>query len=429
MIKSSPVLFVVMFCFSVFSNAQVIDTLAFQDFEVTPATPVWSYTGPVVYNSGTSAANAAPPSSPIGIGGSRAWETTTNSSGLALTFGNVAIPSGYDTVRAVFKIAAMNLGGSTGGPDDLDWILVAYNTDGGSTFSNRIRIRGAANNNSFWPYTAAGVARAYYTPVAEVVFQPVNSGLQLQDGIATCELVFPGSITQLQLRITARSSSSSDTWLIDNVLLIGEKSCQNTSSSISQTACKKYDFLGQSYTSSGVYTHIIPNSSGCDSTITLNLTIDTVDVGVNRNGLTLNANAVNASFQWLDCDNNFAPINGATAQVFTVAANGSYAVAITQGNCTDTSVCITVNDLGMADMAELTSCFVFPNPAQDWMEIRVKESLMGAHYMLLDGKGITILAGKIEDLTTAIEINDLVEGIYFLTIDGDHPAVQKVVKF
>lgn len=257
-------------------QAQNLDTLAFQDFEITPATPTWTFTGPVIYNAnGFSGVNAAPPNSPIGIGGSRAWETTTNSGGLQLEFANVIIPAGYDSVRIRFNLAAMNLNGATGGPDDLDWVLSAVSTDGGATFYDRLRIRGAVNNNSFWPYSATGVAKVYYQPQTEALFQPITTGLQTTLGYSTCEIVFPGSVTQVMFRLTARSSSSSDSWLVDNVVITGENSCVNSNSSIGATSCGSYTApSGAVFTTSGLYNDIIPNAAGCDSIIQINLVVN-----------------------------------------------------------------------------------------------------------------------------------------------------------
>jgi len=218
-----------------FSQTTVIDTLVMQDFDTVPTTPnpIWTFTGPVIYNMGTSSGTAAPPNSPIGIGASRAWETTTNSSGLILTFANVTVPNGYDSIRVRFNLAAMNLTGGTGGPDDLDYVLTEVSTDGGATYYNRLRIRGAIANNSFWPYSATGVAKVYYTPLAEALFQPTNSGLQTTEGYSICEIAFPGSVTQVQIRITGRSSSASDTWLVDNLLITGEFDTGNSVGEIS----------------------------------------------------------------------------------------------------------------------------------------------------------------------------------------------------
>lgn len=257
--------------------AQVqVDTLAIQDFELVPQSPTWTFTGPVIYNSGFSTGSAAPPNSPIGIGGSRAWETTTNSAGLVLNFANTTIPSGYDSVRVHFNLAAMNLLGTTGGPDDLDYVLVAYSTDGGTTFVNRLRIRGAIANNSFWPYSATGVAKVFYTPASESVFQPTTTGLQTTLGYSNCEIVFPGTVTQVAMRLTGRSSSSTDTWLIDNLLITGEYNCSPSAATLSQTACTSYQSPSGNYTwtASGTYQDTIPNSTGCDSVLTINLTVN-----------------------------------------------------------------------------------------------------------------------------------------------------------
>jgi hypothetical protein len=221
-----------LFSTSIFAQLS-IDTLAIQDFDST-LTPFWNFTGPIVYNQGTSSSTAAPANSPIGLGGSKAWETTQNSGGLVLTFDNVTIPSMYDSVRVKFRLAAMNLIGTTGGPDNLDYVLTELSTDGGSTYYNRLRIRGAVANNCFWPYSATGIAKVYYQPQSEVTFAPTNSGLQTTEGYSSCEIVFPGSITQVRIRITGRSSSSTDTWLVDNVMVTGERMITSINKSYTQ---------------------------------------------------------------------------------------------------------------------------------------------------------------------------------------------------
>ena len=47
-----------------------------------------------------------------------------------------------------------------------------------------------------------------------------------------------------------------------------------SSSSLTETALDSYTLNGQTYTQSGTYTQVIPNAAGCDSTITLNLSLD-----------------------------------------------------------------------------------------------------------------------------------------------------------
>ena len=275
MLKSIPFALSLLLLFSVSLNAQQIDTLAYQDFELSPQAPVWTYTGtPTDFQTGTSAANATPSNSPLGINNSRAWHVRQVSGGNPLTFANTSIPNGYDSIRVNFRLAAMNLNGTSGGPDHLDYVLVSYSTDGGNTWVDRLRVRGASSNNCSWPYSAASTAKTYYLPTSEIMFQPTASGLQLQAGLGTVELVFPGSISQLSIRITLRSSSSSDSWLLDNLALTGDKSCTPSSATFSASSCDSYTSPGgKVWTTSNTYLDTIPNASGCDSLLTINLNI------------------------------------------------------------------------------------------------------------------------------------------------------------
>ncbi len=51
------------------------------------------------------------------------------------------------------------------------------------------------------------------------------------------------------------------------------KSCLTTYSTIQHSECALYKWFGTDYTTSGVYTHTLVNAAGCDSIVTLNLTI------------------------------------------------------------------------------------------------------------------------------------------------------------
>jgi hypothetical protein len=328
-----------------------LDTLAIQDFEVVPLTPTWTFTGPVIYNSGFSSASAAPPNSPLGIGGSRAWETTVNSGGLVLEFANVTIPPGYDSVRIHYNLAAMNLNGSTGGPDNLDYVLTAYSTDGGTTYINRLRIRGATADNSFWPYSATGVAKVFYTPATEALFQPTTTGLQNALGYSNCEIVFPGSVSQVRLKITARSSSSSDTWMIDNVVITGENVCSPSAATISASACDSYTSPSGAYTwtSTGTYMDTISNTLGCDSVITVNLSI---------------TNSSAFSFSATACETYTSPSGN-----FTWTASGTYQDTLASANGCDSVITVNLTVLSTTSSSfTATGCnaYVSPSGNQTW---------------------------------------------------------------
>ena len=148
---------------------------------------------------------------------------------------------------------------------------------------------------------------------------------------------------------------------------------QPTSSTMTQTACGSYTLNGQTYTNSGTYTQVIPNANNCDSTITLNLTINDVNTTVTASGIVLTATQSGATYQWIDCDNNDAPIAGATSQSFTPTQNGNYAVAITANGCEETSDCVSVNSVGI-ETIEQNDWSVYPNPGNGVFTI-IGESL------------------------------------------------------
>jgi hypothetical protein len=62
---------------------------------------------------------------------------------------------------------------------------------------------------------------------------------------------------------------------------------------IQQTACDSYTWNGQTYFQSGTYTHLESSQQGCDSTVTLSLTINSapsnVQVGLNQGTFTVTA--------------------------------------------------------------------------------------------------------------------------------------------
>jgi gliding motility-associated-like protein len=65
----------------------------------------------------------------------------------------------------------------------------------------------------------------------------------------------------------------------------------NTSSSLNVKSCGSYELNCKVYTSSGVYKQVLSNATGCDSTITINLTIDASP------GSSVNASACSV-FNW-----------------------------------------------------------------------------------------------------------------------------------
>jgi hypothetical protein len=119
--------------------------------------------------------------------------------------------------------------------------------------------------------------------------------------------------------------------------------CVNSASTINEVYCISYESPSGKYiwTQSGTYSDTIPNAAGCDSFMTFNIIIDTVNTGVTQNGDTLIADAANAVYQWIRCSDKTI-IQGETNSSFIPQFNGRYAVVVTQNGCSDTSVCYNI---------------------------------------------------------------------------------------
>lgn len=122
--------------------------------------------------------------------------------------------------------------------------------------------------------------------------------------------------------------------------------------------------FGNYQSTPGMYIDSAVSVQGCDSVTIAVLDTVVTNLNVTQNGLTLTAAQANAlSYQWLDCDNNFQPIGGATQQSYTVPGNGSYAVDIELATCTKRTNCFIVFGGGLTDLQK-SSMRIYPNPSK-----------------------------------------------------------------
>lgn len=80
-------------------------------------------------------------------------------------------------------------------------------------------------------------------------------------------------------------------------------------------------------------------------------------------GVTLTSDITGDTYQWINCETN-TPIVGATSANYTATANGSYAVIVTDGPCTDTSDCADVTTVSTNTLV-IENLKLFPNPTRD----------------------------------------------------------------
>jgi len=197
-----------------------------------------------------------------------------------------------------------------------------------------------------------------------------------------------------------------------------------------QTACGSYAWIdGITYTTSNNSAiYVLQNVNGCDSTITLDLTINTVNINVLQLGPgTAQAEVSNASYQWLDCNDAYSELQGEINQTFQCQGACSYnlAVAITQNNCTDTSECVVLSVLDIDEDISPEEITLYPNPSSDEVYIRGLNQLKQIEKIELmdyNGRLIQVYSGTIN----SFEVQFLTDGVYFINIS--HQEGNKILK-
>jgi hypothetical protein len=198
------------------------------------------------------------------------------------------------------------------------------------------------------------------------------------------------------------------------------------------SSCAAYTWIdGNTYTSNTTTAiHRLTNAAGCDSIISLDLTIDTVNTLISLLGNTLRTTNSGAIYQWIDCNNNTI-ISGATGQSFTPTANGSYGVIITNNNnCIDTSNCISVVLSGIEHLSASSSVQVYPNPTPNYLIIELPNANREIQIEVVDVNGKLVLNQNYPTSTKIkLLVHDLTTGVYFVKIKSrDDLQVIKIIK-
>ena len=187
------------------------------------------------------------------------------------------------------------------------------------------------------------------------------------------------------------------------------------------SACNSYTWIdGITYTANNsTATYLLSNSNGGDSLVTLNLTINTLDLSTSNLGSVITANTsilgIPTSYQWLNCATNFSPIVGATNQSFTAITNGNYAVQITQGTCTGISECTAISNVSLFEENK-KEVLIFPNPSSDIITISTN-FIEATNYELIDAQGRIVLKGIFSEAKSILNLEALNPGAFFLKID------------
>ncbi|TAE54933.1 MAG: T9SS C-terminal target domain-containing protein [Bacteroidetes bacterium] len=189
---------------------------------------------------------------------------------------------------------------------------------------------------------------------------------------------------------------------------------------------------GEAFTTSGTYVRTFTAPNGCDSTVVLDLDVTAINTTVVQNPnlpLSFQAVTTGAVYQWLDCNKGYSPIAGETAVSFTPDSSGSYAVAITQGQCTDTSACVEAIVLGIYDRAASFPVRIFPNPAADVVTIEWDQRLPEAQIQVFDIQGAKVYEQPVlQAVSSRISLSGLPAGLYLVQISSGGRSARQLIR-
>ena len=174
-----------------------------------------------------------------------------------------------------------------------------------------------------------------------------------------------------------------------------------------ETACDSYTWNGQTYTQSGDYTQQFQTVNGCDSTVTLHLTINPTDSGA------ITMAAEDDCYIW----------NGVT-----YCEDGDYTqVFINQFGCDSVVTLHLTLHVGIGDH-NVNNITLYPNPTRQSVQIRNSGSSIRS-VTLFDASGRMLNMVKVNDHTAVIDLSGYAAGTYFLRIMTENGVVtKKVVK-
>lgn len=165
------------------------------------------------------------------------------------------------------------------------------------------------------------------------------------------------------------------------------------------------------------YRCIVSSACGLSTTSGVGiLFVGTVDTSVTVNSHIMVATQVSATYQWLDCNNNYAPIPGATAKQFIPTVPGTYALSVTKNGCNDTSACYTILTIGLEDLVANEDVRIFPVPANQ--EINIVLAVDGIYTAsIFDLTGRNLLSDNYTfNRIARIPISSLESGAYLIGI-------------
>ncbi len=189
-------------------------------------------------------------------------------------------------------------------------------------------------------------------------------------------------------------------------------------------------FLGGEWQSTaGIYRDTVQISSLIDSIFTTSLEIIELDTSVTVNALVLISNAEDATYQWISCQ-TMELLIGETSQTLTGVDTGTFAVEVTQNNCTDTSACYSVSGVGIIENDFGEDLIIFPNPTTGMISINLRANYSNVLCEVFNATGQLISVDEFEK-TSLINLKIKGPAAYYIVkvrLSEDKEITFKILK-
>lgn len=166
-----------------------------------------------------------------------------------------------------------------------------------------------------------------------------------------------------------------------------------------------------------VVTWTFDDGLGNMSTAQQNVTVLGVNTTITQSGTSLTAES-GYTYQWVDCNDNYAHISGETNATFEITDAGSYAVIVTDGTCTDTSDCFSFDFTGIDENFQ-SNIQVYPNPSSGNIQLDFGKTIDQGLLEIKDLNGRNLYSEKILQSNHVQVHPNLPMGSYIIRITSD----------
>src|SRR5690554_1699600 len=209
--------------------------------------------------------------------------------------------------------------------------------------------------------------------------------------------------------ITGGAVNGCDSTVSLNLTIIPEATGIDT-----QTACGSFTWIdNNTYTqSNNTTTHTIIGgaTNKCDSVVTLDLTVININPTIIDSGDHLSVDfQTGDAYEWIDCENNQVIYTGMD---FYPSGSGNYQVKVYKEGCIETSSCYYYSALGLEDNKNNKPFVIYPNPTRNILFI---EGVNVKNIRILELSGKEVLVSK---NMNQIDVSHLSKGLYLIEINN-----------